>query len=168
MATRIIIDGYNLIGVRTGLGVDLQEERERLIGELGIYRRIKGHSIVLVFDGWKSGKIYECQETIKGVTVVFSRRGEKADQVIQRLASRKGSGFVVVSSDRAVQDEVRSEGAVAITSEEFDERLRMAAYLHEEIENEEEREATLTTKKKGNPRRPSKKERKKRKKLEKL
>jgi len=42
MATHIIIDGYNLIGVKTGLRGDIESRRRELIGLLSRYKNIKG------------------------------------------------------------------------------------------------------------------------------
>lgn len=170
MATHIIIDGYNLIGTRDGMGGDLETKREELIRRLIAYRKVRKHPITLVFDGWQSGGITERKKMIGGITVIFSRHGEKADALIQRLASREGSRCIVVSSDREVQEGAVSGGGTAITSGEFEERMMMTSLLIEKgIDAEEESERpSFTTKKKGNPRRLSKSERKKRKKLKKL
>ncbi|MBU4321109.1 MAG: NYN domain-containing protein, partial [Nitrospinae bacterium] len=48
----IIIDGYNLIGIHHK---DLESQRQRLVERLAEYKKIKGHYITVVFDGWKSG-----------------------------------------------------------------------------------------------------------------
>ena len=169
MGNHLIIDGYNLIGYRDGLGGDLELQREQLIEKLVTYRMAKRHAVTIVFDGWKTGTLSESRETIKGIKVIFSKRGEKADQVICRMVSREGTRFIVVTSDRAVKEKAMSEGAVAVSSEEFDQLLMMASYAEGESNmNDEDYEPTLSTKKKGNPRRLSKAERKKKKKLEKL
>lgn len=169
MANHLIIDGYNLIGYRDGLGGDLELKREQIIERLVTYRMVKRHTVTIVFDGWKTGTLSESSETIKGIKVIFSKRGEKADQVICRMVSREGTRFIVVTSDRAVQEKAMSEGAVAVSSEEFDQLLMMASYSEGEINmDDDDYEPTLSTKKKGNPRRLSKAERRKKKKLEKL
>jgi predicted RNA-binding protein with PIN domain len=80
--------------------------------------------ISVVFDGWKAGGLNEVSEKIDGVTVVYSKQGEPADGVVVRLARQRGSGCVVVSSDRAVRNSVEKFGATAIYSAEFNEILR--------------------------------------------
>ncbi len=62
-----------------------------------------------------------------GVEVVYSKRGERADQVIQRLAEEFGRACAVVSSDREVTDFANSRGAFVMGSSEFEARLRAAA-----------------------------------------
>jgi hypothetical protein len=56
--------------------------------------------------------------------VVFSRQGERADQVIQRLIDDFGPDCAVVSSDREVADFARARGALTIKAGEFDGKLR--------------------------------------------
>jgi predicted RNA-binding protein with PIN domain len=62
---------------------------------------------------------HETEERRDGVTVVYSRQGEKADSVIVRIARTKASGCVVISCDREIQNAVEKFGAVAISSGEF-------------------------------------------------
>ncbi|HEU4638988.1 MAG TPA: NYN domain-containing protein, partial [Candidatus Binatia bacterium] len=77
----IIIDGYNLIGSERGLRGDLEHQRNWLLQRLSLYQEARGHNVVLVFDGWKSGLMDEVSESKQGVRSVFSRQGEKADSV---------------------------------------------------------------------------------------
>ncbi len=55
MPIHLIIDGYNLLGVRGGLRGDVEAKREALIRDLAGYRQRKGHPVTVVFDGWRSG-----------------------------------------------------------------------------------------------------------------
>jgi predicted RNA-binding protein with PIN domain len=52
------------------------------------------------------------------VRLLFSRRGETADEVLRRLARHEPQGrpVVVVSSDREVADGVGAAGATAVPS----------------------------------------------------
>lgn len=161
----IIIDGYNLIGSRYGLGADLERRRNWLVQRLSLYQEMKGHRVVVVFDGWKSGSIDEMSKQPKqGLRVVFSRQGEKADSVVIRLAREKGSGCVVVSSDREVRRAVAKFGAAAIYADEFGEILRNLEL------NAEPGESQISPRpsKRGNPKRLSKVSRKRLEKLKKL
>jgi predicted RNA-binding protein with PIN domain len=160
----IIIDGYNLIGTDGGLTGNLEHKRNWLIQELASYQRAKSYDITVVFDGWRSGSVDQVEEKRAGVGIIYSRLGEKADSVIIRLARKKGSGCVVVTSDREVRNAVERFGVVALYAGQF------RAMLHNQDESfddaqPEDRRRTL---KKGNPRRLSKKERKRREKLRKL
>jgi predicted RNA-binding protein with PIN domain len=120
----IIIDGYNLIGSEQGLRGALEHKRYGLVQRLERYHQAKGFFISVVFDGWKTGQFSETIKKAKGVTVIFSRQGEKADTVVVRLARQIGSGCVVVSSDREVRSSVEKFGATAIYTGEFCEILR--------------------------------------------
>jgi predicted RNA-binding protein with PIN domain len=120
----IIIDGYNLIASEDGLRGVLEHKRNGLVQQLARYQKVKGFFVSVVFDGWKSGQFNETSEKSDGVTVVFSRQGEKADDVVVRLARQRGSGCVVVSSDREVRNNVEKFGATVIYATEFNEILR--------------------------------------------
>lgn len=127
MATHLIIDGYNVLGVRLAgpsSGRPPSEfAREQLLCELAGYRQRKGHAITVVFDGWREGLGVERHEHRSGVEVIYSRRGERADQVIQRLAQEYGRDCAVVSSDREVADFARTHGAFVIGAAEFAAKL---------------------------------------------
>jgi predicted RNA-binding protein with PIN domain len=135
VATRLIVDGYNLIrqspSLREVESRDLQMGREALIRQLASYKRIRGHEIAVVFDGWQSGSLTESQESEQGILVIYSRRDERADEVIKRMAKRFGQGAVVVSSDREVADFAERAGATAVSSEEFEERMGAALVMEE-------------------------------------
>jgi len=124
----LIIDGYNLLGVRGQVGhqagMASESAREQLLRDLSGYRQRKGYPITVVFDGWQQGIGTERREHRAGVEVVYSRRGERADQVIQRLAEEFGRDCAVVSSDREVADFARARGAFVIGASEFEPRLR--------------------------------------------
>jgi hypothetical protein len=169
MAIRIIVDGYNFIGSEKGLRGDIENRREELIGRLARYRAARGYAVTVVFDGTQSGWFSEHGENRQGIDVVFSRHGEKADEVIVRMAEELGSAGLVVSSDREVARFVRAAGGTAVSSEEFGMRLGLASGGGPEgaVKSEDESPAPRTGKK-GNPRRLSKQERKKRLRLNKL
>lgn len=126
MATHLIVDGYNLLGARGQVGPDLEFAREQLFRDLSTYRQRKGHPVTVVFDGWQQAICAERREHRMGVQVVYSKRGERADQVIQRLAEEFGRDCAVVSSDREVADFAKSRGAFVMNSVEFDSKLRLA------------------------------------------
>ena len=172
MPIRIVIDGYNLIGSDRGLRGDLEGKRKQLIQSLQEYRKRKGYPITVVFDGWRSGWMSEMQEQTGGITVIFSRQGERADSVIQRLARELGSGCVVVTSDREVRRGSEAAGADAVYSGEFSAKLQTPerAIMHDEDEVPAHlaKQAFQPQGKRGNPRRLSKKERRRRERLKKL
>ncbi len=167
--SRLLIDGYNLIHAFPPSRRPDGEESEALLEALRRYKRLKGHTVTVVFDGYDGGMPTERRERVKGITVIYSKLGEKADQVIMRLAREWGGSCVVVTSDREVADDVERSGAAVIGSPEFMGRLEMVEYLAlKGGTEEEEKPGKLNTRKKGNPHRKSKKERAKARRLKKL
>ena len=114
--TFIIVDGYNVIGISHG---DLAKQRENLVRLLAEYRKAKGHSIIVVFDGWKSGCRQEETISTAGIKIIYSRLGEKADSVIKRIVSAEKREWVVISSDREIAAHAWSQGSVPVASEKF-------------------------------------------------
>jgi predicted RNA-binding protein with PIN domain len=164
----IIIDGYNVIGSDTGLTGNLERKRDSLVEQLVSYHKNKGHGVTVVFDGWRSGSIDEFEQKRNGICIVYSRLGEKADNVIIRRARKQSTGCVVVTSDREVRNAVERFGAVALYAGEFKNMLYHLAQPFDDNHDDELDHAQRETPKKGNPRRLSKKERKRREKLNKL
>ena len=174
MAVHLIIDGYNLLGVgsrsRTAGDPWSEAAREELIRRLGAYRQRRGHGITVVFDGWRAGAGSEQHEHRGGVQVIYSRRGEQADQVVRRLASDYGAECAVVSSDREVGHSARASGALAIMAEEFwiklfEDPRRSAITPFKELDSEETQAEKRGPDKKGNPRKLPKALRKRRRQL---
>ena len=165
----IVIDGYNLIGSVNGLRGNLEAQRRHLLSQLQQYEATKGHTVTVVFDGWRSGWVNEVKETHERVNVIYSRQGEKADDVVARLAREMESGCVVVSSDREVRRAAEAVGAVAVYAGGFSARLRgiESGILFKE-EDRAEFSDSAPKEKRGNPRRLSKTERKRRERLKKL
>src|SRR2546428_1562336 len=124
MPIRLIIDGYNLLGVRGGLRGDVEAKREALIRDLAGYRQRKGHPVTVVFDGWRSGHPVERAEWREGLEVVYSKQGEQADAVVKRLAEKYGSDCAVVSSDHEIGNFARAHGRTVLTSGDFQTRVQ--------------------------------------------
>jgi predicted RNA-binding protein with PIN domain len=174
MALHLIIDGYNLLGAggrgRTGADPWSETAREELVRRLGVYRQRRGHAVTVVFDGWRAGAGSEHHEHRVGVEVIYSRRGEQADQVIRRLASRYGNDCAVVSSDREVGHSARASGALVIMAQEFWMKLfedpqRSGAAPFKELDSEQTPAEKRGPDKKGNPRKLPKSLRKRRRQL---
>lgn len=112
----ILIDGYNLIGTAIG---DLAAGRERLAAKLIAYNKDRGHSITVVFDGWKDGAGPETAAMRGGIRIIYSGIGERADDVIGRILSKERREWIVVSSDREVAARAWAAGSVPVPSGEF-------------------------------------------------
>ena len=166
----LLIDGYNFIGMQKGLQGNLEDKRQELIETLSRYLALKGYPITVIFDGWKEGWETEHTERIQNIEIVFSKRGEKADTVITRLAQGIGNRCVVVTSDREIQKAVQSFGATAIFSGEFEKKLFETLSQSKELERDREITGAKPKNriKKGNPFRRSKSQRGKQTKLMKL
>jgi len=174
MAIQIIIDGYNLIRQSETLHMldqqDIQVGRDALIDLLAAYKKLKAHSITVVFDGADAPRLSNRKDSKKGIRVHFSGPGETADTVIKKIASSKKEKALVVSSDKDIVDFASSKGASTISSKEFEEKMKMAEHMMIKGLDDEDGETGWmpTTRKKGPKRRLSKKERRNRIKVNKL
>jgi len=143
MPPRIIIDGYNLIRQSPDLRQydceDIARGREKLIAMLSSYRAIKPSPMTVVFDGWEAGELSERHFREKGIDVIYSRRGEKADEVIKRLVSQSRDALIVVTSDSEIAHFCRGRRGEVIPSPLFEEKVAFAGYAAQKgcLENEE-------------------------------
>ena len=170
MPFHIVVDGYNVIGSEQGLRGDLEQKRVDLVKEAAQYQARTGHALTTVFDGWRGGRPDETRQQLGEVTVVFSRHGEKADAVIERMASEIGETCIVVTSDRDLRRSVESSGAVAVYVGEFLAKMRTDPAATDTTEDDETASPPRSRdgRKRGNPRRLSKSERLRRERLAKL
>ena len=167
---RLLIDGYNLLHALEGAGPGGLPEVEEMLALLCHYRRFRRHSVTVVLDGHEAGMPLERSQRVQGIGLVYSRLGEKADQVIERMARAWGGSCVVVTSDREVAAAVERAGAAVMGSAEFAARLEEARYLalkggDPSGAEEDPPPGPGPGPKKGNPRRASKKERRRRRRL---
>jgi len=156
----LIIDGYNFLhAIRSPLrlsSIQLQWERQRLIDQLSYYRQTKPCEITVVFDGWQGDWTTEKREKKKGIELIYSKRGEKADEVIKRLAKEKGSGAIVITSDREISRYAEKMAVAVIPSDQFQEKMEQSSIqVEKDFEFDGEKGGS---KRKGLSRRPSKKE----------
>jgi predicted RNA-binding protein with PIN domain len=120
----LVVDGYNV--TKKGYGdVSLEQQRTRLISALAGIAAQSGAEVTIVFDG--AERLVGVPGT-RGVRVLFSRKGETADEVIRQLvrAEPDGRPVVVISSDREVADGVRRHGAYPLSSDTLLRRLARA------------------------------------------
>ena len=167
----LIVDGYNIIRQSPRLQyldvMDLQAGREALLELLAHYRRRSHHQITVVFDGWQRGDLKESRDRYEGILVIYSRRGERADEVIKRLLTQERERALVVTSDREIQVCAEQAKAAWINAGEFE-----LSHLHDPSEAaDDDTEANSTargTHKKGPARRLSKQLRQRQQRLKKL
>jgi hypothetical protein len=128
----IAVDGYNFIKQSPELRkleqIELQKAREGLLEQLRSYKRLKGHSFIVVFDGRQEGRLAGHRERSGGIEVIFSKPGEKADDVLKRLASEKREGITVVTSDRDVALFAEKKGATAVSVSDWAEKMEMVKF----------------------------------------
>ncbi|WBB75247.1 NYN domain-containing protein [Micromonospora sp. WMMD1128] len=118
----LVVDGYNV--TKRGFGeMSLEQQRKRLITGLGGIAAQTGDEVTVVFDG--AERIHGLPPAPRGVRVLFSRKGETADELIRRLVRAEPAGrpVVVVSSDREVADGVRRHGAYPLGADSLVRRL---------------------------------------------
>lgn len=118
----LVVDGYNV--TKTGYGeLSLEQQRNRLVRDLGALRARTNVEITCVWDG--AEPVHGLPPPPRGVRVLFSRKGETADELIRRLvrAEPDGRPVVVISADREVADGVRRHGAYPLPSHALLRRL---------------------------------------------
>lgn len=167
----IIIDGYNLIrqsdALRKHERLSLEAGRNALIRSVSYYKARRGHKVTVVFDGWQGGPIEEERDKLLGTDIIYSRKGEKADEVIKRMVQKRAEEIVVVTSDRDIADFVDRRGGTAISSHEFAELLEKVKTVaiddtcrgEEKFVQEDDDATERRTKRKGSSRRLSRRKR---------
>jgi uncharacterized protein len=165
----IIVDGYNLIrqsdALRRYERISLEEGRRALVRSLDDYRKLRGHRITVVFDGWEGGSPQEERDRAGGIDIIYSRLGEKADEVIKRLVAAGSEETLIVTSDREITTFAARRGKGTIASPEFAARLdQLTTAPSPEVDipgetDGEEDDHHGTAKKKGPARRLSKQKR---------
>ncbi|GAA1800596.1 NYN domain-containing protein [Luedemannella flava] len=121
----LVVDGYNV--TKTGYGeLSLEQQRGRLITGIGGIAAQTGAEVTVVFDG--AEKLVAAPTPPRGVRVLFSRKGETADELIRRLVRAEPAGrpIVVISTDREVAEGVRRHGAYPLSSDTLLRRLARA------------------------------------------
>lgn len=114
--THLVVDGYN-VTMSTWPDLDLERQRERLLSGLAPLAARSGVEVSVVFDA-ADKKDRPLVNRPRNVRVLFSPVGVIADDVIRELVSAEpiGRPLVVVTSDRAVVDDVVRSGARAVAA----------------------------------------------------
>ena len=126
---RLIVDGYNIIGAWPEFkGVnDLARSRDMLLSIMADYAGYTGEDVVVVFDGYHSGRKKPTIEEHSGISCVFTKHSETADQYIERLVDEELKGkhlsnrlYVRVATDDTLERwVVLSRGAARIGAGEL-------------------------------------------------
>jgi predicted RNA-binding protein with PIN domain len=114
-ARYLIVDGHSVIfawpELRKLHARRSSLAREALIKQLRDYQDWTGVHVVVVFDG--KGKKVEATSEPAGVQIFYSRSGQPADAIVERLASKYAKQYelVVATSDSMVAETVNACGA---------------------------------------------------------
>ncbi|HEU4422757.1 MAG TPA: NYN domain-containing protein [Pilimelia sp.] len=121
----LLVDGYN-VTKRGFAEISLEQQRHRLVSALGGIAAQTGAEVTAVFDG--AERVHGLPPAPRGVRVLFSRKGQTADDLIRRLVRAEPAGrpVVVVSSDREVADGVRRHGAYPLGADSLIRRISRA------------------------------------------
>lgn len=124
MKRLLIVDGYNVIGaweLAEKKGWTFEECREQLLIRLEEYVAYHGMEAFLVFDGTRSERLVRTEEKAGGVTVIYTRHGETADQYIERLCDTQPRyrEVCVATSDSVEQTVILGRGAVRMPAREL-------------------------------------------------
>ena len=123
---RVLVDGYSLLHhwpeLTPGRARHSFHARDALVAALTQYQDSSGTPVTLIFDGGGAPPDTPKNETAKdGIEVLFSKKGQTADQIIERVAHlMKPYGEVLaVTNDYAERETVISLGGSACSCENF-------------------------------------------------
>jgi len=135
----LIVDGYNIIHAWPEFeklkDSNLEHARVKLVSILANYAPLSGQNVVVVFDAHQVKNADERTEVIDGVEVVYTRQGETADSLIERLAgtlSEKGRVHVA-TSDWDEQRIIFGRGAYRLTPGELRAQIKRAGRESKEL-----------------------------------
>ena len=118
------MDGYSLLHhwseLARGRARHSAAAREELVQRLTQYHDACGTPITVVFDG-ASGPAKPEKPAVSGMEILYTRTGQTADQIIERVTGRLVSygEVLVVTNDLAERDLVISLGGMAASCENF-------------------------------------------------
>jgi uncharacterized protein len=120
-ARYLIVDGHSVIfawpELRKLHASRSSLAREALIRQLRDYQDWTGVRVVVVFDG--TGTKVDATSDLGDVQIFYSRSGQSADAIIERLASKYAGRFelMVATSDSMEAETVQACGAESISPE---------------------------------------------------
>src|SRR5512136_1717040 len=124
---KLLIDGHNLIGQTPGLSLADPNDEQKLVVMLRQYAARKQARIVVVFDSGTASHVGGKSKELSGgnVTAIFAGSHTIADRILmERIRELKKSGdWVVVSSDREVQQAAQRRKMNVWSSAEFAKKM---------------------------------------------
>ena len=126
----LVVDGHSIIFAWPELRAQHDRRgalaRETLVKQLRDYQDWSGTRVVVVFDG-RGASVSQAGEPGE-IQVFYSRAGQTADSIIERLASKYAERFrlVVATADYLEQETTRASGAETVSPEGLRELLQDA------------------------------------------
>ncbi len=140
----LLVDGYNVLRsgsryrhvLHAGPNPDYDNDafnraREALINDVVAYAG-RDSDAIIVFDGADNEYSDGTVERIAGVRIMFSRAGDSADKVIEKLAweaRERGVETMVVTSDASIQNTVFGGGVDRMSADGFSRAVNL--HVHE-------------------------------------
>ncbi len=121
----LLIDGYNVIFAWDFLAEvaeeDIARAREMLIDLLCNYAAYTKTKISVVFDAYRVPMNRGHEETVNGISVLYTAQGETADAYIEKHMYHVGPDLSlrVVTSDRLIQFSAVHSGILRLSAREF-------------------------------------------------
>lgn len=142
----IVIDAYNVLKQALHAQHISEADRMRFIKQVGVYGNLKGHKMIVVFDGGAHER--PNQERIHGVYVVYSGTRESADDYIREyLQNHRALDLLVVSCDRQICSWAAKSNIPSLESLDFYRLLHMSLQGKEESQMQSKaRQAFKTSK----------------------
>ena len=123
---RILVDGYSLLHqwpeLASGKPRHSFYARDALVSVLTQYQDASGTPVSVIFDGAGAPSGTPKPETAKnGIEILFSKKGQTADQVIERVAHlmKPYGEILAVTNDFAERETVISLGGSVCNCENF-------------------------------------------------
>ncbi len=126
----LLVDGYNVIYASDELkslaATDLKAARDSLIDTLVNFQGYRRENVILVFDAYRVRGGTEHMEDHAGLTVIYTKEAETADQYIEKAAHEIGKKYrvTVATSDAIEQVIVMSSGAIRLSAKDFWEEIK--------------------------------------------
>ena len=134
------MDGYNVIYASDELKAlaaqDLKAARDSLVDILINFQGYRKENVILVFDAYRVRGGTEHMEDHAGLTVIYTKEAETADQYIEKAAHEIGKKYrvTVATSDAIEQVIVMSGGAIRLSARDFWEEIkRTSAMIREHL-----------------------------------
>jgi len=121
----LLIDGYNIIFAWDELKKiaeeSLEDARVLLIDRICNYQAMKQNNVILVFDAYKVKGTQREVEEVHGISVVYTKEAETADQYIEKTSKQLSKKYRVrvATSDNLEQIIIFGHGAVRVSAMEF-------------------------------------------------